>query len=1058
MPSTFDISLLADEIPTPWGPIGYVTYKRTYARALDPENPDAGTEEWPQTVQRVVRACEDQLHCGFTSFEESEVAQMLLGLRGSVAGRFLWQLGTKTVDRYGMLSLQNCAGVSITDPIRNYQWIFDCLMLGVGVGYNIESRFIGQIGLVYHAEVRHEETKDADFIVPDSREGWIGILGRLLKSHFVPSGDLHRARDFTYSTICVRRAGQPIRSFGGVASGPDMLIWGIGEINRILNANAGSPPTSTTLLDVANVIGRVVVSGNVRRSAQLAIGSPDDIEYLHAKRWDLDENYPYYRSSSNNSVNVTRIEALDEAFWEGYKGNGECYGLINMSLAAAVGRTGDTAHPDPNVVVFNPCVTGDTIVLTSQGPMRIDALAEIPANLAQKLRVIVNGRPWRILYAKRTMDEAKVVTVRLRNGFEVRCTPDHQILTLDRGWVAAEDLVLDEDRVIMSQQNTEPTWESTSVPDYGFDEGYALGHLIGDGSVDVKSKTVQWSVYRDPARDGDFYPQESQDIIQRFVVTAGLSASDTWVEQAREKRVSLRSSSAYARWANLFDVRATDSKHLNERMILGTSSDFQRGLVAGLFDTDGSVTDTDTRRSFVHFRQANKQTIDTMRMILAHLGIMTYVSFMDPKSEEEQIASYKPRASADVRTEYIIRRKRIYTLSIATNHIPRFGKRITLRHERKRATLQAKMDELQARKDVSVESVRDPCRVALFTSRVESVSIEKKREPVYDLGVDTVQAFSANGIYVHNCSEQSLENYETCCLAEIFLPNNKTKDELWTTIQYLYRICKHSLNLPCHWRETERIVHKNQRMGLGITGYLQATEEQRQWLPGMYKRVRAYDQTYSAQHGFAESIKLTTVKPSGTLSALAGTTSGCHAAFSEYYLKRMFMPSKHVLVAECRKRGYHVEPLYYRGEDGRRQYDHATSVVDFPITHGPETPTSDKRTAVEQLDVVRRLQREWSDNAVSVTVTYRDEELPAIKEYLAKYWREEMKTVSFMRYEEAGFGMQMPWTAITKDEYDERLARITDPIGSGALAAKAHGEEKDIDMSLECSGGVCPVR
>lgn len=109
-------------------------------------------------------------------------------------------------------------------------------------------------------------------------------------------------------------------------------------------------------------------------------------------------------------------------------------------------------------------------------------------------------------------------------------------------------------------------------------------------------------------------------------------------------------------------------------------------------------------------------------------------------------------------------------------------------------------------------------------------------------------------------AEQSLEPYETCCLAEIFLPNITSKAELSDVAQLLYRINKHSLALPCHLKETEAVVHKNMRMGIGITGYLQATEEQKSWLGDVYKELRTFDEEYSAKHGWPKSVKLTTVE------------------------------------------------------------------------------------------------------------------------------------------------------------------------------------------------------
>lgn len=112
-------------------------------------------------------------------------------------------------------------------------------------------------------------------------------------------------------------------------------------------------------------------------------------------------------------------------------------------------------------------------------------------------------------------------------------------------------------------------------------------------------------------------------------------------------------------------------------------------------------------------------------------------------------------------------------------------------------------------------------------------------------------------------AEQSLEPYETCCLAEIFLPNVETYDEFVDLLKLLYRINKHSLSLPCaNSKETEEVVHRNMRMGIGVTGYLQATDEQKAWLSSAYDELRDYDLAYSEQHSWPISIKLTTCKPS----------------------------------------------------------------------------------------------------------------------------------------------------------------------------------------------------
>ena len=555
----------------------------------------------------------------------------------------MWQLGTKTIDRLGLMSLQNCAFTIVNEPVRPFTWAMDALMLGSGVGYNIQREYVYELPkLKRKVRIVRKDTNDADFIVPDSREGWVKLLRKTLESHFITG------EGFTYSTICVRGKGTPIKGFGGVASGPEELCWGIREISKLLNSRAGKKARPIDCLDIMNIIGYIVVAGNVRRSAQIAIGDYDDIQYLEAKRWDL--GIPNWRAMSNNSVVCNDITLLPEQFWEGYNGNGEPYGLINLKLSREIGRTGDTNYPDPDVAGYNPC------------------------------------------------------------------------------------------------------------------------------------------------------------------------------------------------------------------------------------------------------------------------------------------------------------------------------------------------------------------------------------------------------------AEQSLAPFETCCLAEIHLPNIKSQEELIEVAIYLYRINKHSLALPCHAKETEDIVHKNMRMGIGITGYCMATEEQQSWLEETYKELRDFDVHYSKEKGFPPSIKLTTVKPSGTLSLLSGVTPGAHPGYSHYHIRRIRMASDSALVQVCKQNGYKVE--FQRNFDGSD--DTNTVVVEFPCKFPENTVVSKDMKALEQLELVKKLQTEWSDNSVSVTIYYRKEELDGIKEWLNSNYNNNLKTVSFLLHSEHGFD-QAPLEEIDRQKYEDMVKSVK-PITNCEV------NEEDIKGSFECATGACPVK
>ena len=336
------------DIKTPWGEIGYPVYKRTYARRLDETSIDSATEEFPDTVNRIVEAANKQLGVGFTDYEKEKFSEILLKLKGSVAGRFWWQLGTTTVDKLGLLSLQNCAFVIVDKPIRPFTWAMDALMLGSGVGFNIQRHNVYEIPRLQanKIEIKRVDTKDADFVVPDSREGWIKLLAKVLKAHF------YGGEGFTYSTTLIRGKGAPIKGFGGTASGAEELCWGMAEISKILNKRAGKKLRPIDALDIMNIIGAIVVAGNVRRSAQIAIGDADDADYLKAKRWDLGP-IPNWRSNSNNSVACTYLSELHPLFWETYN-QGEPYGLINLTSSRLQGRLGEFQYPDLEIEGYNP--------------------------------------------------------------------------------------------------------------------------------------------------------------------------------------------------------------------------------------------------------------------------------------------------------------------------------------------------------------------------------------------------------------------------------------------------------------------------------------------------------------------------------------------------------------------------------------------------------------------------------------------------------------------------------------------------------------------------------
>ena len=625
---------------SPWGfgGLGEIVYLRTYSRTIESLGRN---ETWTETIVRAIQGAAD-IGVPYTTADAEELFDHMFYLRCSFSGRALWQLGTPLVNKFSGSSINNCYFTNI-EKIEDFELLFEYLMLGGGVGFSVERSKIHDLPKVKaNVVITHERSNDADIIVPDSRQGWKRLLHAVLKSYF------DTGKSFSYSTILIREYGAPLKTFGGTASGPGALIDGIADICKVLQNRDGKKLRSVDVLDICNIIGRIVVSGSSRRSAQIAIGDPDDVLFIRAKNWSTGA-IPAWRANSNNSIYADAYEEIMPELWKGYDGTGEPYGLVNRRLSRSQGRLGDK-RVDNTIEGFNPC------------------------------------------------------------------------------------------------------------------------------------------------------------------------------------------------------------------------------------------------------------------------------------------------------------------------------------------------------------------------------------------------------------AEIALANGESCNLATIFLPNICSIEQMLSVSRLLYMTQKQITRMDYSYEKTTEIVRKNARLGQSITGVLQSSEEQLSWLPTTYEYLRKFDTDYSLEHGFPQSVRLTTVQPSGTLSLLPGVTPGIHPAYAQYYIRRVRFGSSDPLVDACRKRGYKV--VWDIGIDGRE--DHTRYVVEFPCKSPTGAVLAANMTAVEQLEWVKKMQTQWADNAVSVTVYYRKGELSSIQEWLSENYDKSVKSVSFLLHADHNFVLP-PYEEITETEYN----RLYDKINLLIPIQSTSGGMLDLD---DCSTGACPVR
>lgn len=975
----------------PWGfgGLGEVVYLRTYSRKVEGEDRN---ETWPETLQRVINGA-IAIGAPYTQKDAEALFDHMFHLRCSFSGRALWQLGTPLIEQFNGASLNNCYYTNI-ETIEDLEFLFDHLMLGGGVGFSVERSKVYEFPKVRSGvAITHERTNDADVIVPDSREGWRRLLHAVLKSY------LYTGKSFTYSTLLIREFGAPLKTFGGTASGPGALIEGVADICKVMENRVGKKLRSVDILDIANIIGRIVVSGSSRRSAQIAIGDPDDVLFLRAKNWGTG-TVPGWRANSNNSIYADGYEEIPDELWKGYDGSGEPYGLLNRRLARSVGRLGEK-KADRSVEGFNPCVTGDSWILTDGGPRRVTDLLDNP------YMALVDGKPYSATAFWKTGDKP-VLRLTTSEGYTVRVTDDHKVLT-PTGWVEAGQLNIGDEVVL--HDHLGGSWDGDGTED----EGYVLGHLVGDGTFypDGTPALAVWTTDLGSSQPRNLLEQIVGDMPHRSDWKGWNSTGDG--TQYRLK------SSAVRDLATRFGIVSGHKTITDE--VEQSSSAFYAGFLRGLFDTDGHVEGHGHRGGVsIRLSQADYPLLEAAQRMLARMGVKSSLRLMHPAGEK-------------VMPGGVYATKESHRLIISGEHAQRFMDVIGFADAVKTATWQ----------DRAASMTRGFYRKPM-TATISDI-VDDGIEAVYDCTVDDVHAFDANGIYVHNCAEIGLGDGESCNLSTIFLPNVESYKQFTEISRLLYLCQKAITGLKYPYPKTNRIVSKNRRLGQSITGVLQSTPEQLSWLAKGYEYLRDLDEKYSEKHGIPTSIRLTTVQPSGTLSLLPGVTPGVHPAYARFYIRRVRFGASDPLVEACRARGYKVVPDM--GLDGRE--DHTKWVVEFPAESPEGAILAKDMTAVEQLEWVKRMQTEWADNAVSVTVYYRSEELPDIREWLKDNYDDSVKSVSFLLHSDHNFPLA-PYEEIDEPTYRAMASKINFAVPLGGTL------DDNLLDDPSCATGACPVR
>ncbi len=698
-------------------------------------------------------------------------------------------------------------------------------------------------------------------------------------------------------------------------------------------------------------------------------------------------------------------------------------------------------NPTPHIGKYettNPCVPADTFVQTSEGPMTVKDL------IGKQSTLIVDGEPYLTTEKGFFPTGTKpVFSLKTKAGYHIRATGDHPVMKvkkktrdkLEKQWALISDLKPG-DEVILHNHRSFTDWDGL----YTEKEGYLAGLLVGDGTL--KTDKALLSVWTKP-----------QEETATAVMVEALAAAETLPHRSDFKgwqkvigrnqyRLSLSSNKKIALSLGMTPGNKEITPYLETR----TSSGFAIAFLRGLFDADGAVQETQNKGISVRLSQNCLERLKAVQRMLARFGIISTI-YENRRPEKYTSLPNGKAGNSNYKT------KHQHELVIANDNLEVFKDMIGFYDSGKKSRLSALLEEYN----------RTPNRER-FVAVVESI-LPDGQEEVYDVQVPGINAFDANGLVVHNCGEQPLLPYEACCLGSINLGKYVTGESkidwkgLAEDIDTIVHFLDNVIDASNYVIPEIAAMHKegNRKIGLGIMGWHdmlvrlgitydseEAIATAEQIMQFINTRAKEKSAALAEERGvfpnFEGSIydtgkeedrvrnaTRTTIAPTGTISILAGASSGIEPYFSIAFIRKnilggLDLPEVNPLFLEiARQEGFYSEELIQEiARSGK-------------IPEGSDVPKKYKelfKTAME-IDYSWHVRHQaafqkHTDNAVSKTVNLKqDATTDDVRYAYISAWQAGCKGITI--YRDASRTKQVLNTGDGKTEQEKTLKPIKRP-------------------------------
>lgn len=975
-------------------------YKRTYSRW----SYELGRREmWEESVRRYIEFIFQNKPIPSDIVDRIHKAILSMDVLPSM--RALWSAGDAA--KRDNTSMYNCSFVPV-DCIPAFSEALYILMQGTGVGFSVERQFVDNLPVV--AEFTGVVVP---YTVEDSTRGWAEAVRFVMIN-------LYQGRDVEVDYSQIRRKGSILKTKGGRASGPEPLRKLINFIRLVLRNASGRKLRTLECHDIMCFEAHIVVVGGVRRAAMISFSDIGDLEMRHAKDWRRG-SFPKIRYLANNSsyFNSRPSEDLFWNEWEALKNSGS--GERGFSIGNWKSRA-----PRKGELRSNPCVTGDTRVLTKDGFIQIKDFLGASKNLLIDKRFGTDGEGNTSDKGAFITGEREVFRLTTKEGYSLKLTADHRVMTT-RGWVEAQDL--------LSGDHIHITNNGGGFGSLGSEEhGSILGWYAGDGCFTGESARLY------------FYHQD-RDLVPYFqkAVSSLIGKEASVASYEPTSRESIES-------AHLLEFCPRDRNKISEVIWQGTQ-DCQRAYLSALFSADGCVIGSVDKGISVRLHSIKEEMLQGVQQLLLNFGIYSKI-YNERMKEGIRIMpdgqgghkAYHCQASHE-----LVISKRV--------NIEKFSHLIGFMRKDKQEKLEALLDQYS----------RTPYQQKFLASFVGLESLGT--EIVYDLTEETTHSFVANGLVIHNCHEIGLRfqratdpwtgaggSGQFCNLSAAVMRAHDTvetmaeKIRLATWIGAVQSSYTYFPYLRDGWKE---LCDEDRLLGVDITGHcdnphLSGDKDAMTYFNAV---ARATADIAADTLGINRPAAVCTGKPSGNSSQLVDCASGFHTRYGKYYFRHVRISADDPLFKLVKAHG--VPCFKENGEEHLPDEEVTTWVFRFPVKSPKGAVTRHHETALEQCQRYLDVMDTWCSKRghnQSATIYVRDEEWQGVGQWLWDNF-DSVVGLSFLPYDGGKYRLA-PYIEIERYEYEEAVREFPD-IDWSLLTVYEKEDRGQGSQEYACTSGSC---